>query len=213
LLFNAEWSFPFISNNKPTVSLLFLYLSLLLIALPGLCLDDPITQTLKQLTDKFPITRQKAAISLAAMRNKEGSVRQAAAYALGRQGAAGVAPLLAALEAQEAGVRAAAAGGLSGSHDPRALEPLPTKIADNEVKVRLTVCRALGIYPEAKTVAPLLNCLQYADAGVRAAAAQTIGGYGSAVVVGHVNGGQSPPALCQQPDSKTHHELVTTTGA
>jgi HEAT repeat protein len=88
----------------------------------------------QQLTDKFPITRQKAAFSLAgsndprviaplaaALQDKEESVRQAAAYALGRQGTAGVSPLLAALDAPEAGVRAAAAGGLSYGRDPRAL--------------------------------------------------------------------------------------------
>jgi HEAT repeat protein len=110
--------------------------------------------------------------------SRDGSLRQAAAEALGELGdARAVKPLIAALKDENAEVRQAAAGALGEMGDPHAdaVEPLIAVLKDENVGVRQAAAGALGEMGDRHAVEPLIAALGDGNINVRRSATHSLG--------------------------------------
>jgi HEAT repeat protein len=115
---------------------------------------------------------------------KDGSVREKAAKALGEIGdAQAVEPLITALKDSDKDVRRAAVEALGQSGDARAVDPLGAALQDSDTDVRRAAAAALGQSGDARAVDPLGAALKDNDTDVRRAAAEALGGSGDARAV------------------------------
>ena len=120
---------------------------------------------------------------IAALKDENSDVRQAAAYALGEiKDPRAVEPLIAALKDEDSDVRKAAARALGEIKDPRAVEPLIAALEDEELRVRAAAAEAL-VKIGAPAVEPLIAALEDEELRVRAAAAEALGQIGDARAV------------------------------
>jgi HEAT repeat protein len=115
---------------------------------------------------------------------KDGSVREKAAKALGEMGdAQAVEPLITALKDSDVDVRRAAVEALGQSGDARAVDPLGAALKDSDTDVRRAAAEALGQSGDAGAVDPLGAALEDSDVDVRQAAAEALGQSGDARAV------------------------------
>ena len=92
--------------------------------------------------------------------HKDEDVRWGAAFVLARIGEPAVNPLIAALGDRESTVRLRAAWALGAIGDERAIEPLILALKDGDWAVRVRVADALGKIKPAKALEPLIASLQ-----------------------------------------------------
>ena len=120
-----------------------------------------------------------------ALRDRDSSVRFAAAFALGYLGdARGVEPLIAVLKEEDEDVRCSAAWALGELGDARGVEPLIAALKDKDEPMRIRAAEALGKLGDARAVEPLIAALKDEDKWVRITAAQAVGELGDARAVG-----------------------------
>lgn len=114
----------------------------------------------------------EVSLQMRRLRDREISVRAAAAKALGKSGQAeAVAPLVGALQDEEMQVRFCAAWALWHLADVRAVEPLCAALGDSVSDVRSAAAFALGRLGDVRAVEPLCGIVKGNDRPVRYAAA------------------------------------------
>jgi HEAT repeat protein len=115
---------------------------------------------------------------IAALGDGETELGRKAFEALLKIGRSAVEPLIAALRDQDQYVREAAARALGRLDDSRAVEPLVAVLRDNYSSVRKAAAWALGMLGDLRAVEPLLTALQDPDRIVREAAVGALGELG-----------------------------------
>ena len=121
---------------------------------------------------------------LAALQDENGTVRWAAAGALGEIGDASAIPaLLAALRDEDGFVREAAAEVLEKIGDASAIPALLAALRDENPSVCWAAAWALGEIGDASAIPALLAALQDEDSAVRGAAARALGAIGDASAI------------------------------
>jgi HEAT repeat protein len=112
-----------------------------------------------------------APLLVAALEDRNATIRRNAAYALGRIGGSlSVESLIVALSDPDSAVRSAVAraiGELGHEAGPRSVEPLTNALTDREAPVRSAAAEALGRVGDARAVAALISCLFDDDINVR----------------------------------------------
>jgi len=128
-------------------------------------------------------TQKRIAVLIGRLGDREPSDRDRAVAALEQTGSPAVAPLIAAMQAEDWIVRQGASQALGKIGDPRAVEPLISALGDRNQWIRRYAAEALGLIGDERALEPLVAALKDDSPGVRTVAAkalESIGGQSDA---------------------------------
>ena len=119
-------------------------------------------------------TQTRIAALIGKLEDREPTVRDSVVAALAQMGPPAVAPLTAAMEAENWIVRQGASQALGRIGDPRAVEPLIRALEDKNQWIRRYAAEALGRIGDEQATEPLVTALKDDSSVVRAAAAKAL---------------------------------------